>query len=115
MHDRARRQRGSAILEFALVVPIFTLLAAGTITFGHALFVRSAMTNAAMVAARAGALGAVGLRTQGAARAIVEQRMGPSARSCAPLIVTVNTVFLLGAQRTFEVTVECVFRGGVGN
>jgi Flp pilus assembly protein TadG len=54
---RARRRReGAAALEFALVLPLFTVLLLGMIDFGHLFFVVNTMTNAAREGARRGAV-----------------------------------------------------------
>ena len=45
---RARRdQRGAAILEFALVAPLFFLVILGLVTFGMILAKKQSITNAA--------------------------------------------------------------------
>lgn len=48
------RERGQALVEFALVLPILLLLAIGIIDFGRALFVLSEVSNATREAARYG-------------------------------------------------------------
>jgi len=113
MPDPRRRQHGAATLEFALVVPIFLLLAAGTITLGHALIVRSELSSAAMVAARAGAL--TGRRDQASAQNLILRQLGADARACVPLQVIVGQIVLLDSQRSFQVTLDCPFGGGVGS
>jgi Flp pilus assembly protein TadG len=47
-------ERGSAALEFALTMPVFLMVTAGVIEFGHAFQVRQNLVNAASEAARAG-------------------------------------------------------------
>lgn len=51
-----RRRRGQAIVEFALVLPIFLLLLFGAIEFGRAFFVLHLMANAAREGAREASL-----------------------------------------------------------
>jgi len=112
MREKGRGQRGGATLEMALVIPIFLLLATGLTMIGHALMVRWSMSSAVMVAARTGAL--TGRRDQSSAQTLVLQRMGAEARACAPLRVAVGQLLLLDTQRTFQVTLDCSFRGGAG-
>jgi Flp pilus assembly protein TadG len=50
---RRRRTRGQALVEFALVLPIFMLLVAGMLDFGLALYSRMTVINAAREGARA--------------------------------------------------------------
>jgi Flp pilus assembly protein TadG len=50
---RPNRKRGQAMVEFALVIPIFLLLLAGLADFGFALFSRMTVINAARDGARA--------------------------------------------------------------
>lgn len=49
-----RLRRGTAIVEMAIVLPILMLLLFGIIEFGHVMFVRYNMINAATQAARVG-------------------------------------------------------------
>ena len=55
-HRRSARERGQALLEFALVVPIFLVLVFGIIDFGWALRSWITVTNAAREGARIGAV-----------------------------------------------------------
>ena len=50
-----RRDRGAAIVEFALILPFLSLMALGTLTAGIALDRKQEITNAAREAARFGA------------------------------------------------------------
>ena len=54
---RGWRERGQALLEFALVVPIFLVLTFGIVDFGWALKSWITVTNAAREGARFGAVG----------------------------------------------------------
>jgi Flp pilus assembly protein TadG len=54
---RSRRERGQALLEFALVVPIFLVLVFGIVDFGWALKTWITVTNSAREGARFGAVG----------------------------------------------------------
>ncbi len=50
-----QRERGSAIVEFALILPVLTMLLLGMLTGGMALFHKQQVTSAAREAARYGA------------------------------------------------------------
>lgn len=51
-----RERRGAALVEFALVAPVFLLLIVGSIEFGRAIMVQEALTNASREGARVGVL-----------------------------------------------------------
>jgi Flp pilus assembly protein TadG len=53
---RINGRRGTALVEFALVAPIFLLFAVGTVEFGRAIMVQEALTNASREGARVGIL-----------------------------------------------------------
>ncbi len=59
---RLREDRGSAVVEFALVTPLLLLVALAVLQVTLALHVRSTLTAAAAEGARAGALAGSGLR-----------------------------------------------------
>lgn len=52
-------RRGAAVVEFAIVAPVFFLLVIGLVEFGRALMVQQVLTNASRVGART----AIGLNT----------------------------------------------------
>jgi Flp pilus assembly protein TadG len=56
---RSRRRRGQALVEFALVVPLFLLLLAAMIDFGLGLNASISVSNAAREGARLGAVDAI--------------------------------------------------------
>jgi Flp pilus assembly protein TadG len=51
-----RSRRGAALVEFALVAPIFLLFVVGSIELGRAIVVQEALTNASREGARVGTL-----------------------------------------------------------
>ena len=53
----ARGERGSQLVEFALIIPLFLMLVFGTIDFGRGFFSWIIITNAAREGARAAAMG----------------------------------------------------------
>lgn len=61
IRTRLREDRGSAVVEFALVTPLLLLVALAVLQVTLALHVRSTLTAAAAEGARAGALAGSGL------------------------------------------------------
>ena len=61
LFTRLREDRGSAVVEFALVTPLLLLVALAVLQVILALHVRSTLTAAAAEGARAGALAGAGL------------------------------------------------------
>lgn len=62
LRTRLQEDRGSAVVEFALVTPLLLLVALAVLQVTLALHVRSTLTAAAAEGARAGALAGSGLR-----------------------------------------------------
>jgi len=54
--SRRRERRGVALVEFAIVAPLFFLLVLGIIEFGWAMMAQTILTNAAREGARTGSL-----------------------------------------------------------
>ena len=52
--SKRTERRGAALVEFALVAPIFLLLVVGSIEFGRAIMVQEALTNASREGVRTG-------------------------------------------------------------
>lgn len=59
----ADRQRGSAMIEFAVVAPIITLLGLATVQYGLIFFAKNQYNHAAFMAARAGSVANANLDT----------------------------------------------------
>lgn len=59
-HRGRRRERGAAVVEFALVLPLLLMLVIGAIDWGWYFYLREVVTNAAREGARAGSVSAVG-------------------------------------------------------
>jgi Flp pilus assembly protein TadG len=106
-----RQQRGAVALEFALVLPLFLLVVAGTGTIGQALVLRYQLSDAAMVASRSLALG--GTADTGAAGVIVRSRLGKAADRCATLQLAVETASFMGGARALRVALTCNFKVGL--
>jgi Flp pilus assembly protein TadG len=82
-----RRSRGQALVEFALIVPIFMLIAFGTIDFGLAFDASIGISNAAREGARAG----VTTPTSAAITARVEEVAGRLNTSALTVAVSCKT------------------------
>ena len=67
---RARDDRGSAAVEFALVVPLLMLLLFGVISYGYLLSFRQALSQGAAEGARAAAVSATTTSTARSAAAL---------------------------------------------
>ncbi len=89
-----RRTRGQALVEFALVFPVFILVLAGMVDFGLGLYSYMTIINAAREGAR---LGATACSTAGCP--------GVSARTTA----------MAGGMSPLTVTVTCITAGGVSS
>lgn len=57
---RRRRQRGAALVEFAVIGPLITLLGMALIHYAHFFFTKNHLNHAAFMAARAGSTGHAG-------------------------------------------------------
>ena len=60
---RAQRQKGSAMIEFAVIGPIITLLGLASIQYGLLFFAKNQYNHAAFMAARAGSTGNANIET----------------------------------------------------
>jgi hypothetical protein len=77
---RLREDRGSAVVEFALVTPLLLLVALAVLQITLALHVRSTLTAAAAEGARAGALAGSGLGVaEGRTRDVLADALGGDA------------------------------------
>lgn len=82
---QASRRRGTSAVEVAVMMPVFIMLLAGMMEFGHALFVSHMLKAAAKSGARYGAAGGV---TTAQVQAKVQQIVGASinASKCTVLV-----------------------------
>lgn len=77
---RLRSDRGSAVVEFALVSPLVLVVALGVLQVALALHVRSTLTAAAAEGARAGALAHAGAGVaERRAREVIDDALGAQA------------------------------------
>lgn len=114
----ARRERGTAILEFAIIAPLFFLLLFGIISFGYILAFAQNVTQAANEGARAGAVALpdptltvpIETRAEDRARQATEsavasfdQTCNTGAMSCQYVVANCDAT---GATRCITVTVR---------
>ena len=76
-----RRQNGAVTVEMALILPVFLLLAAGILDFGHAWYMKQVVTNASREGARYG----ITFKTNASGVRIAPNALNPS------ILTTVNT------------------------
>lgn len=80
LFTRLREDRGSAVVEFALVTPLLLLVALAVLQVILALHVRSTLTAAAAEGARAGALAGAGLAVaESRTRDVLDDALGGDA------------------------------------
>ena len=94
MPRRNRDERGAALVEFALVLPVLVLFLFGIVEFGRAYSARIQLTSAVREGARAAALGGTATQTAEATRKgaagltpdaiVVETTTCPTATTPAP-------------------------------
>lgn len=106
---RAKRRdrvtdRGAAMVEFAILLPLLLLVIAGIVDFGRAFFTEVALTNAAREGARAAAIST-------ATAANVQVRAAASAPGLNPPLTTANPPPTLcsGAGGDARVTASVTF------
>jgi Flp pilus assembly protein TadG len=100
--QRRRRSRGQAMVEFALVFPIFALILFGIIDMGRYVVTANALSNGAREAARAAS---VGIRPS-------PQCDGLSREACAIAIADSNAWFVSPDAVTTTVSCERPSLGG---
>lgn len=54
--SRSRRERGQALVEFALIIPLFAMLVFALLDFGRVVYAQNTVSEAAREAARVGTL-----------------------------------------------------------
>lgn len=107
-----RNERGQALAEFALVMPILFLLIAGIIEFGRAWNIKQAVTDAAREGARYTVVQDAVTDTQAEVQAKIEERLALAAIdaptitfSCADNTVA-NCWRINGHEMTVEVSTQ---------
>ena len=81
---RLRGDRGSAAVEFAIVIPVLLLLVLGTVEFGRVFFLQNSITNAARVGARTMAIEASAANPN----AVSDAKSQTAAAAVAPALTT---------------------------
>lgn len=110
----ARRERGAAAVELALVLPILLLLVFGIIAYGYMLSFRQGISQAAAEGARAAAVAQSDADRLTQARSAVNAALAPNSVSCSGSSLvrsgsTVGTCTIAVATCTGEAsTIRCV-------
>ncbi len=102
LHDR----RGTAVVEFALVCPLFFLLVFGMIEYGRMVMVQQILTNSAREGARVGILDN---STQSNVDAAVNRYLTSAGISSATITVSPNPPSAATSGNPVEVTVSVPF------
>jgi Flp pilus assembly protein TadG len=112
MHKQTQRlQRGTSLVEFAFVAPVFFLLLFGIIEFSVILFDKATITNASREGARAGILFRSGTRDIGGVELAAEKT---EIENVVDNYATANMISLGGASNiTTQVTRNDVNGNGI--
>jgi Flp pilus assembly protein TadG len=97
-----RRDRGQALVEFAVVFPVFALLLFGLVDIGRLVYVNNAIAEGAREAARWGAVQSRSNTTTG--RASIGDHAEASMAAVPAATITVTCSDRVGATRTTCVT-----------
>jgi Flp pilus assembly protein TadG len=110
---RHRDERGAALVEFALILPILVLFVFGIVEFGRAYSARIELTAAVREGARAVALGANNADAQSATKdgapGLTPDRITVTPNSCTTIPAPANAT--VSASYPFEYTIP-LFRTG---
>ena len=98
---KRRRERGQALVEFALVLPVFLAIVLATVDFGWALRSYITLTNAAREGARLGVTGATACEIK--AKTVTSSGGILTDSSCPP---GPSSVTVTGAQGASGTTIE---------
>lgn len=120
-HTRAHRQtqRGAAVVEFALVLPLLLILLIGGIDMSLALYDKAVITNASREGARAGIVARSPPISEAEIRQVVQSYAQNAlinfGAGASPLTVLVEQGSM-GADLTLRVSVSYTFQGiGLGD
>jgi len=101
-------QKGSVLIEFALVLPIFLLILSGVITFSIALYNKTVLTMATREGARAGAIqnpnSSSSSRAQDAALNVCQNNLITFGDSMTPAITTTTSGDILTVNASINYT-----------
>ena len=110
--QRRRDERGAAVVEFALILPVLVLFVFGIIQFGQAYSARIELTGAVREGARAVALGKDGVATtKAAAPGLTPGSMTVTTVPCATVSPPPDAKATVNASYPFEYTIP-LFRTG---
>lgn len=101
---RLRGERGAAVVEFALVVPVLILLVLGIVEYGKAMNAQATLSSAAREAARTMAL------TNSVAQARSAAQNADGSLNLAAGAISVSPSTCTGASPTQMVTVTITYR-----
>src|SRR5215216_3017435 len=104
-HAMWRNQRGQALTEFALVMPILFLLIAGIIEFGRAWNIKQAVTDAAREGARYAVVQDDDIKTTDDVKAKIEERLALSAVDAATIEFS-GDFHVAGSETTVTVSTQ---------
>jgi Flp pilus assembly protein TadG len=106
-----REERGQALVEFALILPILLIMVLGIIDFGRAWNLQQTITQAAREAARAAAVDNQEVTTQAQVDSVAAATIAAS--SFDPALATVTVTGLkAGIGTTVEVRIQMPYRFG---
>ena len=113
MLDTVKKQRGTAAVEFAIVLPVLVLLLFGTIEFGLLLYNQQVMTNASREGARAGIVSQTPRVSDGEIAAVVTAYCGENlvtfGAENAPVCQVARSGTAFGDDLTVDVTYNYAF------
>ena len=109
---QGRDERGAAVVEFALILPILVLFVFGIVEFGRAYSARIELTGAVREGARAVALGGDGVaKTKDAAPGLKPNQMTVTTVPCTTISPPPDAKATVEATYPFEYTIP-LFRTG---
>jgi|GEM_PF-1010491 len=110
---RTQSQKGSALVEFALILPMFLLLLFGVITFSIALYDKTVLTMATREGARAGAIhdpnSSSSSRAQTAASNVCQNNLITFGDSMTPAITATTSGDILTVSANINYTGLYIF------
>lgn len=105
MLQRFKDLRGSAIVEMAVVLPLFVMLLVGIVEFSRVLMVKQVITNAAREGARAGAINLDDAQALANANSVTQNYITSSGVNLGSANVT--SIFVTtGGSQGLQVTID---------
>ncbi len=98
-----RGERGQALAEFALVLPLLLLLIAGIIEFGRAWNIKQAVTDAAREGARYTVVQDANVPTLADVQAKIEERLALASIETSTIVFSTNTPGCASAAACFRI------------